>query len=468
MPAARIATLIEAAPPAIAEPTAEPAIPAATYAARQAAALARAAQAGLDALVVSGDREHMANLSFLTGHDPRFEEAVLVLAPDREATLLVGNEGWAYAELAPGPFTRVLHQSLSLMGQPRDRVRPVDHVLRDTGLAAGMRIGAVGWKGFTPEDTGSDATWLEIPSWLADSLRRIAGDPARVVNANDLFMNPAHGLRAINCADQLACFEFAACLSSDALRRVLLGLRPDITEYEAARLMQLNGFPLSAHVMLSTGTRARAGLPSPSIKRIERGEPFTMACALWGALNARAGFVVADAAELPPAIRDYVPRLVAPYFTAIVAWYEALRIGVTGRTLWHAVHDVIGDPFFGVTLNPGHLIHLDEWMHSPIARDSDIELRSGMALQADVIPATGTEYFTTNIEDGMALADAALRAELAARYPEAWSRIQVRRAFMRDTIGIRLHEDVLPFSNIPAFLPPFLLSPTRIMAMREE
>ena len=38
-----------------------------------------------------------------------------------------------------------------------------------------------------------------------------------------------------------------------------------------------------------------------------------------------------------------------------------------------------------------------------------------MAFQVDIIPATGTDYFTTNIEDGIALADAALRAELRGR-----------------------------------------------------
>jgi hypothetical protein len=36
---------------------------------------------------------------------------------------------------------------------------------------------------------------------------------------------------------------------------------------------------------------------------------------------------------------------------------------------------------------------------------------------------------------------------------------------MRDALGIDLHPDVLPFSNIPAFLPPFLLSPTRAMTL---
>ena len=92
-------------------------------------------------------------------------------------------------------------------------------------------------------------------------------------------------------------------------------------------------------------------------------------------------------------------------------------------------------------------------------------LRSGMALQVDVIPATGSAYFTTNIEDGTALADTALRTEFAARYPDAWKRIEARRAFMAKALGIVLNPEVLPFSNIPAYLPPFLLRPTRVMTI---
>ena len=88
-----------------------------------------------------------------------------------------------------------------------------------------------------------------------------------------------------------------------------------------------------------------------------------------------------------------------------------------------------------------------------------------MAFQVDIIPATGTDYFTTNIEDGVALADEGLRGELAARYPAAWARIEARRAFMREQLGIDLHPDVLPFSNIPAYLPPFLLRPDRAMTV---
>jgi len=59
----------------------------------------------------------------------------------------------------------------------------------------------------------------------------------------------------------------------------------------------------------------------------------------------------------------------------------------------------------------------------------------------------------------------ALRERLAGDHPEAWARIQSRREFMREALGIELHPDVLPFSNIPAFLPPFLLRADRAMTI---
>ena len=433
------------------------------YEARVDAALQRAAAQGIDALVVYGDREHAASIAYLSGYDPRFEEGILILVPGRTPTLMVGNEGWAYAQLAQGKFERVLYQALSLMGQPRERMRPLTEVLRDAGLSAGMHIGSVGWKGFDADDAGFTPEWLEIPSYLADALRAMVGAQARVVNANGLFMNPRDGLRAINEVEQLALFEFMSTFSSQGLRNVIFGIRPGMTELEVARLIQMNALPMCAHPLVSGEERARIGLASPSLRKFDRGDPVFMGYGLWGSMNARAGFLVSDASELPPQIRDYVPKLVAPYFQAVVAWYETIGIGVTGGALYEAVHALIGDPFFGVTLNPGHLIHIDEWLHSAVKKGSDVPFRSGMAVQMDMIPATGTAWFTTNAEDGIALADADLRAAFADRYPEAWRRIEQRRAFMTQTLGIRLKPEVLPFSNIPAYVAPFLLAPRRAL-----
>jgi hypothetical protein len=249
------------------------------------------------------------------------------------------------------------------------------------------------------------------------------------------------------------------------VRRLLTGLEPGMTEREAVRLLAWNGMPLSCHLMLTAGPRASLGLLSPGDRRIERGDRFTVAFGVFGALNCRAGFVVEDASGLPGGIADYVERLVGPYFEAVAEWYGAMRIGQRAGVLHEIVARRLGDPFFGILLNPGHQIHLDEWVNSPFSPDSPIELASGMAFQVDIIPATGTDYFTTNIEDGIALADESLRAAFAAGYPAAWARIEARRRFMAEALGIELHPDVLPFSNLPAYLPPFLLRPDRVLTL---
>ncbi len=460
-------------------PTVEPIIPLETYLTRIKVAQNLWYWRRLSAVVVYADREHSANLAYLTGYDARFEEALLIFnleaqssdgeitrtdmvpvrLPDRIPTLLVGNEGWAYAAISPVPLNKVLYQNFSLPGQPRDSSESLDSVLRAAGIGEAGKVGVVGWKSFAEKDGSNNSHWLDVPSYLADTLRSIVGDKGEVINVTDTIIDPVDGLKNINDVDQLASFEFAATHSSQSLRNVLFALQPGMTEYEAVQLMELNGIPHSVHLMMSSGERTGFGLASPSMKTIQLGEKFTMCVGLWGALNARAGFVVHSADELPEGISDYVDKLVAPYFSAVVDWYEHVGIGTTGGELYDIIHKHIGDPFFGVSLNPGHFIHLDEWAHSPVYEGSKVPLKSGMALQVDVIPATGTDYYTTNIEDGIALADEELRAAFASHYPEAWNRIQARRDFMRDVLGIRLKPEVLPFSNIPAYLPPYLLSP---------
>jgi hypothetical protein len=451
--------LAEIGLPSFGEPAVRPELPDARYAERIEALRARMRTEGYDRLLVYADREHSASISFLTGFDPRFEEAILVVGPDGDPAILVGNECWGIAGAAPLPMRRQLVQDLSLPSQPRDRSRPLADILGGEGIRSGTRVGVVGWKTYASRAT------IEVPAFLVDLLRTLTGPDGRVENAGGLLIDPANGLRVLNDVDQLACFEWAATQTSGGVRRVLEGLRPGLTEREAVRLLQWDGTPLSCHLMLTAGPRATFGLLSPSDRPIERGDRFTVAFGIWGALNCRAGFVVEDAVELPDGIEDYVDRLVGPYFGAIAEWYGALRVGVPGGVLQEIVDRRLGDPFFGIFLNPGHQIHLDEWVNSPIFRGSEIPLASGMAFQVDVIPATGTDYFTTNIEDGIALADAALRERLAAAYPEAWARIEARRAFMADHLGIAIHPDVLPFSNLPAYLPPFLLRPDRAMTV---
>jgi len=463
----RRAVLAELDLPAFKEPTVEPRIGGETYAERMSRLYERAGEEDFQSLVVYSDREHSANLAYLTGYDPRFEESLLVMdVPRKSASLLVGHEGLGYFPVSPirDSLRPVLYKSLSLMGQDRAGTKPLRELLGEAGVDPGDKVGVIGWKYFTSQEAEDPRHWVEAPSYLVDALRGIAGF-GNVVNANSLTMHPADGLRAVNEVDQLAAFEHASSHTSQAVRNVVFGLRPGMTEYEAVRLMGLKGMPLSCHLMLSSGPRAFMGLPSPSSRVIEAGDPFTTAYGVWGGLTCRAGWATEDESQLPPGVGDYVDKLVAPYFEAVAEWYSHLGVGVEGGVLHRVIHDRIGDPFFGVKLNPGHLIGLEEWLNSPIYEGSKIRLKSGMALQVDVIPATGSPYFTTNMEDGVALADSGLREEFASMYPEAWDRIQARRDYMTGTLGISLRPEVLPFSNIPGYLPPYLLSPWMAMKL---
>ena len=441
-------------------PDAMPQLPDQLYAERLARVRERIAEHGYDALVIYADREHSANLAWLSGFDPRFEEAVLIVGPAGDPLLLTGIECVAMARRAPLDMRVELAPDLSLVGQPRPQERAFAAILVAERIRAGSRIGIAGWK------AQPDRAWLETPAFIVDALRDAVGSEGLLENAGDIFTHPEAGLRTINEPEQLASMEYAACHTSEGIKRLMTGLRPGMTEQEAVRLLQWPGLPMSCHMMLSSGERATLGLLSPTDRVIELGDRFTVAYGLWGALDCRAGFVAYDADDLPEEIRDYERKLVAPYFEAVARWLEALHVGQTGGALQAVIDEQLSDPFFGIFLTPGHLISLEEWLHSPIAPGSQVRLRSGMVLESDVIPATGTAYFTTNVESPFALADAALRADLAERYPRMWARIEARRSFVRDQLGIELHPDVLPFSNLPAYLAPFLLRPARAMTRR--
>ncbi len=443
------------------EPTLEPDL----YKLRFGALITYIKENQIDAFLVYADREHSANLAWLTGFDPRFEEALLIVVPGQDPLLLTGPENQGVAKAAPIPMNVCLYPPMGLLGQDRSETDDLTDLLHRARIDRGNYVGISGWKYFGSQEHAQHESWMEIPSYIVDTLRNVVGRGGKVFNAGAVFMNPETGFRAINSIDELARFEFAACHTSNAVKRVVHGTRPGMREYEAIQALQPIGKPLSCHTMFSCGKRAWHGLLSPSSRLINRGDAATVAYGVQGALNCRAGWIAHSEEDLPHEAKDYVKLLVGPYFEAVAEWLETIEIGLPGGSLDEIIRKRIGGPFFGVELNPGHLIHLDEWMNSPISPGSTIKLRSGMALQVDVIPATGGPYFTTNMEDGIALLDQTGRAALAEKYPQTAERIMHRRAFMEEQLGIRLKPDCLPFSNIPGWLPPFWLSPEMAMTL---
>jgi hypothetical protein len=457
--------LIDAQLPEFGVPDTRPELPRELYRQRFVALGKARRAAGLDALVIYADREHSANLAYVTGFDPRFEEALLVVTPDSTPTILAGPENLGRAVNCAIEVEARLYPPFGLLGQDRTNTPALEEVLRNAGLRPNQRIGVLGWKYFGPYEAAKPEAWLEIPSFIADTLRRIVGPDGRVLNANALMMHPVTGLRATNEIIQIAQFEFGAVAVSEAVKAIIKGVAPGKSGYEVVGGAGLGILPHSCHTMFSSGPDL-VGLNSPTHRRLELGDPITTAVGYVGGLSSRMGWLAHDASELPAAARDYVERLAGPYFVCAAEWYETIGIGVTGGTMDAIARRHLGGPFFNLVLNPGHLIHLDEWLNTQVYPGSTEPFLSGQAVQVDIIPAAGPPYFGANIEDGIALLDEAGRAALKADFPAVWGRIEARRAFMQDVLGITLKPEVLPLSNLAGAMPPFWLEPGRILTCR--
>jgi len=443
-----------------------PAVPAqpvlADYRTRIDSLRAAAAARGLAALVIYGDREHAANLHWLTGFDPRFEEAVLVVTPS-DALLIAGNECLPYTAVAPmvaAGDMRVAHcASLSLPSQPRGSARLIDIL---AGVVAGGNIGAIGWKWFGADEVDDPATALDIPAFVADPLRRIAD---RVENATDILMHPGHGLRARVDAAEIARLEFANHMAATALRRMVFAFAEGMTDFQAYQAAQVGGLPLGCHSTFATGARADQGLSGPTGQVLTLGQPIGFNVSHWGSNICRTGWLARTADDLPMPARDYLDVFAFPYMQAMSDWCGLMRPGVPGGQVWTRMQGLLPFDIFGISLNPGHLIGLDEWMSSPIAEGSDIPLASGMAMQCDVIPSHPV-YASTRMEDGYVIADDALRADLAARFPAVAARCAARAAFMCDVIGLDVPDTLLPLSDTCGIIAPYLLDARQVITLR--
>jgi hypothetical protein len=443
-----------------------PEIPLALYELRLRAACRRMEQEGLDFLAVYGDREHSANIAYLTGFDPRFEEALLLLDRAGRRALLVGNECLGYLPDERLGCQVVLFQEFSLLGQPRGDSRPLDDILASFGIGRGSRVGCVGWKYFEGGPRGDGRHACDLPAFLVDSLRDLTADPRQVVNATGIFMNPADGLRTACEPEQIAQFEFSATRTSGGVRAVLEHLREGVEEQSLEHLLDAAGLPLSCHRMISFGQKARRGLSSPSHNRARLGDPFTVGFGAIGSLACRAGCIAGSAGDLPAGQRDFFAFFAANYFDVACTWYEQVRAGAVGGDVYRAVEARRDPKLFRFAVNPGHLLHLDEWLHSPFVPGGRTELRSGMAIQMDIIPVSAGPFCCINAEDGIVLAGDDLRRTLAEQFPACCRRIEARRRFMQHTLGIDLHESVLPLGNTPAWLPPYALSLEKALVKR--
>jgi len=419
-------------------------------------------------LMVYGDREHFANLLYLTHFDPQYEEALLIINLKDTPLILVGNECGAHLSVSPlfnsGKLRQERYQSFSLVSQPRDHSRPLKSIFENEGINSHSKIGCIGWKYFSDIEFSNPEKMIEIPSYIVETLRSICGYD-NVVNSTDLLISPRYGLKTQCSVHEIAFFEYSNIMASEGMKNLLKNFRYNVTDFELIKEYQYTGYPLSCHIGMKSSGNQHIGLSSPMGAIIKKGEPFSTNIAYWGSNICRAGWVAENENDLPDSAKGYVEKFAAPYFYTCAKWYKNLKIGTKGRVIQEIIDTHLPFEKFDIFLNPGHLIHYDEWVSSPFYKDSDDEIRSGMYIQADIIPHS-RKYYSSRMEDGVVIADSVLQNSLKELYPDVYNRCMQRRKFMTEELGFTLPHEILPLSNIPAIVPPFFLNYKKVLSLK--
>ena len=425
---------------------------------------------GIDAAVVYGDREHYANIEYLCGYDCRFEEGLLILPRDATPTLLVGNEGMSYSFVVPYDIRRVYYRNFSLQGQPRKPEERLDAILRDAGVAQGMKVGLIGFKYFDAAyDAPDPLHTFDVPHYMVRALEAAVGN-GDVINYTHALTGLDGGLRLrVYSPKEIAAAEAAAARSSNVLIRMLKNLKPGMSEYALSESARVGFAPVVMWPLVNFGAQSVSlGLRSPQEdSRLSLGDVCGLCYGVRGSLSSRVGVAAYDQASMRPELAKHLFSFYGKFFQAMCQWYEAAHVGVDGNTLHHAVHDLLDGPDHYVELNCGHYTGRDEWVNALSYDGSKYTLPDGAYMQVDIISSKSDPTRTAICEDPAVIAGPELRAALAQQYPDVYARIAARQKAMRETLGIALHDDVLPLSNINAAMFPFMLNLDVVFALEE-
>lgn len=421
---------------------------------RKASLLKKMQADNFDAVVIYADLEHGGNFEYFTGFVPRFEEALLVIHQSGEAYLVLGNENLNKVPFARIAATAVHLPHFSLPNQPMETTLSVPAILKQTKLDQAASIGLIGWKNFTSQHDDNAALY-DLPYFLVDGLKQAAPE-ASFKNAAYLMIGE-NGLRTTNNANEIAHYEFGAMLAGNCILNAMDQLAVGKSEMEIGAYLNDFGQTPSVVTIMATGARFEKANLYPTGKKIQLGDRISMTSGYKGGLQSRGGYAVHTSEELPEAEQDYLDRVAKPYFNAVKTWFETIAIDMPGADLYDKIEEVLPKEQYGWHLNPGHLCGDEEWLASPIYPDSSEKIKSGMLFQFDIIPSV-PDYSGASCEGGVVLADEHLRAVIQNEYPEMWSRMQARRSYLIEEIGIKLSEEVLPMSNAAAYYRPFFLN----------
>lgn len=423
--------------------------------------LYRMKEKNIDALVIYADLEHGSNFEYLVGFLPRFEEALLVIHSNGKAYLVLGNENLNKATKARIKCTAIHMPHFSLPNQPMKTDLTIQQTLQKTDLEKCKKIGVVGWKNFT--STEDNDHLFDLPYYLIDAIKQLCNQ-SEIINSTNLFIGD-NGVRTTNNANEFAHYEFGASLAGDGMIKAVESLEVGKREIDIASNLEMHGQKRSVITIAATGERFEKANIYPTDKRLKLGDKISLTVGYKGGLQSIAGYLVHDESELNEEIKNYADVVAKPYFSAIKTWLENVKIGMTGNELYEIIEKVIPAKEYGWKLNPGHLCADEEWLSSPIYKNSKEIIKSGMLFQLDIIPSI-QGYGGISCESGVFLADEELRNAIKKEYPDLYQRVLARQKYMRDVQGIKISDEILPTSNLVAVCRPYLLSKNRIIVDR--
>jgi len=408
----------------------------------------------LDHIVVYADVEHGSNFEYFVGFFPRFEEGLFILSKTGEAFLILGNENYNKAPKSRIEAKGILCSEFSLPNQPNVSGNKLINCLEKTNIKETDQVGLVGWKLFTKKE-GYDKHYFDLPYFIVDSLREIVGFDG-LTNVTDMLIGN-NGNRTINNANEIAFLEYGASLASDAITDAMNNIEVGMTELQLGDYLGKDGQHHSVVTIAASGERYIDANMYPSAKKLAIGDTIALTVGFRGGLSSRSGYLVKSQDQLPQGKEDYLDRVAKPYFRAYKTWLESLEIGMKGKEIHNIIENVFPRKEYGWYLCPGHLTATEEWMSSPIYENSEEIIKSGMVFQVDIIPSVDG-YAGVSAESTIVLADEALKKEIRENYPNMWQRMESRRDFIKNEIGIALSDDILPMCNTVAYLRPFLLN----------
>lgn len=426
-----------------------------TMAKRKQALLVAMEEKKIDTVVIYGDREHGSNFEYFTGFIPRFEEALLVIHQTGRAFLLLGNENTKMVQHARLE-TQLIHVPFfSLPNQPMEDDAPFKDYLAEAGIEKGQKVAVIGWKNFT-STVENNQKLFDLPYFIVDSLKQVINDEACLINGADLLIGASNGIRTMNNANEIAHYEYGATLAGMGILNTMNSVELGKTELELAGNLAQFGQPNTITTICASGTRFTNATLYPRNKQVELGETFSTSVGYKGGLSSRAGYVAESKSDLPEAVQDYEEQVAKPYYSAFCRWLEKIHIGMAAGKLYEEIEMTLPQADYHWELNPGHFVADEEWMSSPFSKKSNAEIKSGQLFQIDIIPKVAG-YGGASCEDGVAIADSELRYALETEYPEVWERIVRRRTYLKQVLGIKLSEEILPLNDVLAYYRPYLL-----------